>query len=95
MSVEFIDRGIMDNRTQSYTMNPDKRIGLSNAVKNGQTRLALEYAEQLIGELMTRIIKLELEVSNASTKDAAVEELAKSTTKNTRAKKTTVDQEES
>lgn len=59
MTIELIDRGIMDTRRQGYTLNSNSLAGFKNAVNNGQTRLALEYAEILIDQLISRVSLLE------------------------------------
>jgi len=69
MSVEFIDRGLMDTRRQAYTLNEDSLAGFKAAVNNGQTRLALEYAERLIDSLLSRVSALEVSSQNISNKE--------------------------
>lgn len=49
----------MSNSKPSFTLNSNKSAGLKTAVTNGQTRLALEYAEQIISDLCDRVQLLE------------------------------------
>jgi len=49
----------MNNSRPSFTLNSNKSVGFKTAVTNGQTRLALEYAEQIISELCDRVNLLE------------------------------------
>lgn len=64
MSMELVDRGSVENSKRNYMLIENKTLGFSNAVKNGQTRLALEYAQVIINELSERVN--ELESSNGS-----------------------------
>jgi hypothetical protein len=77
MSIELIDRGIMDATRRGYTLNANPAVGFKAAVNNGQTRLALEYAEILIEQLMSRVAQLESqqlgEEATVSTEDAISE----------------------
>jgi len=59
MSIELIDRGTMNTARRNYTLNPNSMAGFKTAVNNGQTRLALEYAEILIDQLISRVSELE------------------------------------
>jgi hypothetical protein len=49
----------MNNSRPSFALNSNKGVGFKTAVTNGQTRLALEYAEQLISDLCDRVKLLE------------------------------------
>jgi hypothetical protein len=49
----------MNNSKPSFTLNSNKSAGFKTAVTNGQTRLALEYAEQIISDLCDRVKLLE------------------------------------
>jgi hypothetical protein len=59
METHLFDRGAMENRNQSFMLNQDKEAGLKNSVNNGQVRLALEYAQSIIVDLISRVSELE------------------------------------
>jgi hypothetical protein len=63
METHLFDRGIMENRNQPFTLNQDKLTGFKNAVNNGQVRLALEYSQSIIVDLVSRISELEKSIS--------------------------------
>lgn len=77
------DNRVHASQSQAFNYETDKepRSGFQMAVNNGQTRLALEYAVNLLNEYETRISALE----------AAVERLSRPTT--TRAAASTKKQE--
>jgi len=62
METYLFDRGAMENKSQ-YTLNNDKVLGLKNSVNNGQIRLALEYSQSIILDLVSRISDLENKIS--------------------------------
>jgi len=69
----------MNNSRPSFTLNSNKSVGFKNAVTNGQTRLALEYAEQIISELCDRVNLLEsvsVEEGDATLPKATAEAVA-------------------
>ena len=93
MSNGLFDRGVMSNGKPSFTLNSNKSAGLRAAVTNGQTRLALEYAEQIISDLCDRVQLLEdssiTEEGTVSPKATAEVDLVEEKQKVVRAKKTT------
>ncbi len=83
----------MNNSRPSFTLNSNKSAGFKTAVTNGQTRLALEYAEQIISDLCDRVKLLEessiTEESTVLPKATAESSLVEEKQKVVRAKKTT------
>ena len=81
----------MNNSRPSFTLNSNKGVGFKTAVTNGQTRLALEYAEQLISDLCDRVKLLEdssiTEESTVPPKATAEVDLVEEKPKVVRAKK--------
>lgn len=63
METHLFDRGVMENRNQPFTLNQDKLTGFKNAVNNGQIRLALEYSQSIIIDLVSRVSELEKNIS--------------------------------
>lgn len=87
MDVELIDRGIMNTRKQAYALNSNSLAGFKNAVNNGQTRLALEYAEIVIDDLLQRLVDLE-NATDSKTRITVETETIETTTEKTPRKKT-------
>jgi hypothetical protein len=82
----------MNNSRPSFTLNSNRSLGFKTAVTNGQTRLALEYAEQIISDLCDRVKFLEdssaTEESTDLPKATAEVDLVEEKPKVVRAKKT-------
>lgn len=55
--MQLIDRGALTS-VNSYELSPDSWSGFTTAVRNGQTRLALEYAVLVIQDLNAEIEEL-------------------------------------
>lgn len=62
---------------KNYELLEDKETGLNAAIKNGQTRLALEYLMYVINDLSEKVEELEEQVNSKPAKKAP----AKQTTK--------------
>lgn len=58
-----------------YQLQSDAKAGLKSAVQNGQVRLAVEYADVVIGEQQTEIDQLRSELDELK---GLVSELARS-----------------
>lgn len=89
METHLFDRGVMENRNQPFTLNQDKLTGFKNAVNNGQIRLALEYSQSIIIDLVSRVSELEKNISlpeTANLKDENVEPKKTSRSSKTAAK---------
>ena len=93
MSIELIDRGVMETTRRGYTLSANPADGFKTAVNNGQTRLALEYAEVLISQLMSRVAELESQSGNGETATEAEEVAMETKEKPARQKRQTQEKE--
>lgn len=93
MSIKLIDRGIMNTTRQGYTLNTNPLTGFKNAINNGQTRLALEYAEVLIDQLMSRVASLEEGTPKAQVQAVQAEDVVEVKEKTPRQRKQVSDKD--
>lgn len=93
MSIQLIDRGIMNTTRQGYTLNTNPLAGFKTAVNNGQTRLALEYAEVLLDELISRIASLEGQLNAEPTKASQEKDTLEAKDKSPRQRKQTAEKD--
>ena len=66
---------------KNYELVNDKEKGLEAAIKNGQTRLALEYLMYVISDLSEKINELQEKVDIAEAKKPAAKPKAQATKK--------------